>query len=554
MRYLFGALVLDTDARELTAGGDLVEVEPQAFDVLVHLVINRHRVVTKEELLDEIWGDRFVSESALTTRIKQIRQAVNDDGRSQHVVKTVHRRGYRFVADVEEARTGGEPVDDGDRFGIPRAPRTSYARGDGASIAYQTFGRGPDLVLIAGFTTNVELQWEHPTPAGFLQRLGSFSRVTVLDKRGVGLSDRMAGDNPPSLETRADDLLAVMDDAEIDTATILGSSEGGALSSLFAASHPERVEGLILHGTWVRHPSGGDRSSEAELAEKYWGTGAVFADLAPDMASTRSGRRFLARYERQSASPTAARLLRELSGRIDLSGVVDAIAVPTLVIHRRDDHRIPFWCGEELAARIPDARLLELSGSDHYIFSGDTDLMLDAIEEFVTGSRQPAAPRVERQLATVLFVDIVGSTATAQQLGDARWTARLDQFHDATDRVLAAHKGELVKTTGDGLLATFDAPGRGVQAACGLRNEVAPLGLQIRSGLHTAEIERRGDDIAGIGVHIASRVAETAGPGEVWVSRTVTDLVAGTGLDFIARGDHELKGLDHSWALYEVNA
>jgi pimeloyl-ACP methyl ester carboxylesterase len=553
VRVRFDGYTLDTDTLELRKGGAQIVVEPQVFEVLAYLVDHRDRVVTKDELLDEVWGNRFVSESALTTRIKQARHAVGDDGRRQAVIKTLHGKGYRFVARVQDSGSESPSISVVAPFApTSRIPQTRWAESDGASIAYQTFGDGPDLVLIAGFTTNVEVQWEHPAIASFLRRLGTFSRVTVLDKRGVGLSDRMPRDDPPPLETRADDLRAVMDAAGIDTATVLGSSEGGSLAVMFTASHPDRVERLILHGTWVRHPTFPTRPAEdLDILDQRWGTGGIYQVLAPGLATDEAGRQFLARYERQSATPRAARCLRELSSRIDVGTVLGAIRVPTLVLHRRDDDRIPYRNGQQLAASISDARLVTLDGSDHYLFAGDAEPLLDAIEEFVTGE-SPRAP-VDRVLATVLFVDIVDSTVTAQRLGDRVWSDLLEDFQEAAARIVVAHRGELVKTTGDGLVATFDGPGRGVRAAGALRDAAASLGLALRAGLHTAEIQRVGDDIAGIGVHLASRVAEQAGPDEVWVSRTVTDLVAGTGLTFQARGVHLLQGFDQPWDLYAAD-
>jgi pimeloyl-ACP methyl ester carboxylesterase/class 3 adenylate cyclase len=551
VRYCFGDRVIDTDTRELRHNDTLVEIEPQVFDVLAYLAANFTRVVPKTELLDEVWGDRFVSESALTTRIKQARQAVGDTGREQSVIKTAHGRGYRFVAPVlvdHAPEPDLEPPTT--RSAITRVPRTHYAESNGATIAYQTFGNGPDIVFIAGFTTNLEVQWEHPAIASALRRLGSFARVTMLDKRGVGLSERMPRDNPPALETRADDLVAVMDAARIPRATILGSSEGGSLAALFAASHPERVERLILHDTWMK---GGDLAAanpaSLDLVADHWGSGGILSALGPSLGADTNGRAVLARLERQAATPRAARLLLELSRQIDITPALPAISAPTLVIHREDDEIVPLSQGQSLAESIPGARLVVLPDADHWIFSGDLDSLLDHIKEFVVGS--PAAPlATDRVLATVLFVDIKDSTVQAQQLGDGRWTELLDGFENAGARVVDEFRGELVNTTGDGLVATFDGPGRAVQAASALRTAVAPLGIALRSGLHTAEIERRGTDIAGIGVHIAARVAAAASPGEIWVSRTVTDLVAGTGLEFDDRGTHTLKGLDQPWALY----
>jgi len=551
MRYRFGGVELETDAYELRSGDRLVDVEPQVFDVLAYLVRHRDRVVPKTELLDEIWGDRFVSESALTTRIKQARQAVGDDGQAQWVIKTVHGRGYRFVAAVDEAAPAAGPAG-AERPALDPVPRTHYVVNDGASIAYQVFGEGPDLVLIEGFTTNVEVQWEHPAIARFLRRLGSFCRVAVLDKRGTGLSERLGRGEAPPLEQRADDVRAVMDAVGMERATVFGSSEGGSLSVLLAAVHPERVERLVLHGTWARHPwlDEPDRPEFAAV-ERRWGTGRTLAVLADSMARTAAGRRFLGRFERQAATPGTARRLVELMSAIDVTPVLATIRVPTLVVHRSHDRAFDIEHAHDLVAGIPDARLVELPGTDHFMFSGDTGPILAAVEDFVVGaSAGPASP--DRFLATVLFADIVGSTATAADVGDARFTLLLDDFATTARRCVEEHRGRLVGFSGDGLLATFDGPGRGVRAACDLRDALAPLGTEIRVGVHTAEVERRGDDIAGIGVHVASRVADVAEPGAIWVSRTVTDLVAGCGLAFVPRGEHKLDGLPQPWALYEV--
>ncbi|HKY15369.1 MAG TPA: alpha/beta fold hydrolase [Microthrixaceae bacterium] len=555
MRYRFGAHTLDTATLQLLDATTEVELEPQALAVLTHLIEHRDRVVAKEELLDEVWGSRFVSESALATRIKQVRQAVGDSGRDQAVVRTFPGQGYRFVADVEvlddAPRHASPPVTD--RAPLATSPRvpTRYAEGDGASIAYQRFGEGPDLVLITGYATNVEAQWEHPMIADFLTRLGRFARVTILDKRGVGLSDRVPHDSVPPLETRADDLLAVMNSEGIERATVLGSSEGGSLSAVFTASHPQRVERLILHNTWVTGPEFPRAGrSDLDFVLENWGTGLVYGVLSPGLAADDAGREILARYERQSATPRTARHLAELIGEIDIAGILDAISVPTLVLHRVDDPIVPVDHGRRLAAGISGARLIELEGSDHYLFSGEPTSTIAAVRDFMGGRRDGADEVDDRVLATVLFVDVVDSTGTAQSLGDRRWVEQLDQFLSIARAEVEGGRGHFVNTTGDGLVATFDGPGRAVRTAAALRDAVAGMGLEIRAGLHTAEVQRRGDDIAGIGVHIASRVAAVADPGEVWVSRTVTDLVAGTGLRFDARGEHELKGIDQPWMLY----
>jgi DNA-binding winged helix-turn-helix (wHTH) protein/class 3 adenylate cyclase len=532
MDYRFADRVLDTDTVELRDSAGVVEIEPQVFEVLRYLLEHRERVVSKEELLDRVWGDRFVSESALTTRIKQVRQAVGDDGRAQGVIKTVHGRGYRFVAPVVE---GGAP----EQPPITEMPRTQYAEADGAHIAYQTFGEGPDLVLIAGFATNVEVQWEHPAIAELLRALGSICRVTVLDKRGVGLSDRLSIEDPPPVEVRAADLGAVMDAAGVARATVLGSSEAGSLAIIFAATHPERVERLVLYGSWAK-PYVGRVESDLEGVARYWGTGGVYAAIAPRLAADKAGRRFLARFERQSATPRTAVALREEMARTDVSGVLGSISVPTLVLHRRHDDWVPYEYAEALASGIPGARLQLLEGRDRHLFAAEPGPMRDAIEEFMKGSPPSPAPSA-RVLATVLVVDLVDATP-----------ASLRSLHESARPVLAEHRGDVVVTTGDGVVATFDGPGRAVHAACALCDAATSLDLRVRAGLHTAEIERRGDDIAGLGVDIASRVAEAAGPGEIWVSRTVTDLVAGAGIEFEDGGLHSLRGLDQPWTLCTV--
>jgi pimeloyl-ACP methyl ester carboxylesterase len=536
MRYRFGGVAVDTDTYELQSGGRLVDVEPQVFGVLAHLLAHRDRVVTKEELLDAVWGNRFVSESALTTRIKQARQAVGDDGRAQRVIRTVHGRGYRLVAALDEAPPEGGDEGHGNSGALEPVPETRYVQNDGATIAYQVFGQGPGLVLIEGFTTNLEVQWEHPAIARFLRRLGGFCRVAVLDKRGTGLSERLGPGEAPPLDQRADDVRAVMDAAGMDRATVFGSSEGGALSVLLAAAHPERVERLILHATWARHPWHDEPDRREPVAvERRWGTGWTFGELARTMATTAAGRRFFGRYERQSATPGTARRLVELMMAIDVTPLLAGITAPTLVIHRRHDVYLGIEHAHDLLDGIARARLVELPGSDHYLFSGDTGPVLAAVEDFVVGAASgPAAP--DRFLATLLAVAIAGTTP------DARGAAR---------RCVEQHRGAVVTAAGvDGvdLLATFDGPGRAVRAAAAVRDALAPLGAEVRAGVHTAEVERReggtgsGDGggaggIGGPGVATAAGIAAAAEPGAILVSRTVADLVAGSGLAFARRGD-----------------
>lgn len=518
MRYRFGDCELDTEAFELRSAGRVVDVEPQVFDILVCLLARRERVVPKEELLDAVWGNRFVTDSALTTRIKQARRVVGDDGQAQRFIRTVYGRGYRFVAEVS---VGEAPAAaDGEVHPIPP---TRYVVNDGAAIAYQCFGAGPDLVLIEGFATNVEVQWEHPAIARFLRGLGAFCRVAVLDKRGTGLSERLGRGEAPPLDQRAEDVRAVMDAAGMARATVFGSSEGGSLSILLAATHPERVERLVLHGTWARHPwLGQPDRPEFAAVERRWGSGRTYAWLASSIGATAGGRRFLGRLERQGATPGTARRLAELMSAIDVTPLLPSIHVPVLVVHRCEDAIYGLRHAHDLVRGIPGAELVELPGSDHFLFSGDTEPILSAVRRFVTGVAAPPAP--DRFLATVLVVVVAGHADTVR-------------------RVVRAHHGELIGGTADGLLCTFDGPGRGVRAACELRDTLAPLGAAVRAGVHTAEAERRGDQLAGSAVSVAGGLARAADPGDVLVSRTVVDLVAGWGLAFAVREGPPIAGL-----------
>ncbi len=541
MIFSFDDRELDTGAFELRHAGTPISVEPQVFDVLLHLITHRDRVVTKEELLDEVWGDRFVSESALTSRIKDARRAVGDDGNRQEVIRTVHGRGYRFIADVDV----GVPAEP-QRVSTVGIPRTRYARSGAHSIAYQVVGEGPrDLVFIPGFVSNVELQWEFGPMASFFGRLAEGRRLVVFDKRGTGLSDRVPVTEVPSLEDRMDDVRAVMDEAGIERASLFGISEGGPLALLFAATRPERVERLVLFNSYADRFRD-DIPALAEATREYWGTGGVFSMLAPSWTD-RDTRRFLARFERHSATPDTAAHLVRLCDNIDVRPILHSVTAPTRIIHRREDMMFPLAKAEALARGIPGADLVVIEGRDHLVYV-DQEPVLDAVVEFLDAAPAPV-PSYDRVLTTVLFADIVESTELAERIGDAAWRQMLSRFYDEARRGLARFRGVEVTTTGDGLLATFDGPARAVRCGQSLQQRVAALDLRLRVGVHTAEVERLGGDIAGVGVHIGARVAATAAPGEVWVTRTVRDLVAGSGLEFEDRGSHSFKGISESWKL-----
>jgi class 3 adenylate cyclase len=429
-------------------------------------------------------------------------------------------------------------------------PVTRYAKSGNVHVAYQVFGSGAiDLVFVPGFVSHIENYWEHPDLARWLLRLGGFARVVMFDKRGTGLSDPVS--EVPSLELRMDDVRAVMDAVGIERAAQLGISEGGPLATLFAATYPQRCLGLVLYGAFARSSWITAEGLEAYIGyiNRGWGSGRSLPMWAPSRQNDPVLQQWWGRFERLGASPASAMAVVRMIDQIDIADILSSVHVPTLVIHCTGDTLIKVEYGRFLAEHIPGARLLELPGDDHLFFVHEQ--IGDAIEEFLTGSIATAEGR--RVLATVLFTDIVGSTARAEQLGDQRWHNLLDAHHTAVRRELARYRGIEVRSLGDGFLATFDGPARAVRCACAIVEAVRPIGIQVRSGLHTGEIERADNDVQGIAVHIASRVSALAAAGEVLVSRTVKDLVAGSGLRFNERGRHSLKGLQEPMDLYAAS-
>ena len=432
-----------------------------------------------------------------------------------------------------------------------------YARNGDVSIAYQVTGEGPlDLVFVSGFVSHQEVMWEEPSAARIADRIGSFARLIRYDKRDQGLSDRLG--RPPTLEESMDDLRAVMDAAGSERAALFGVSEGGPMCQLFAATFPERVTALALYGTYARmvdgddYPIGVPDRVLAELGElwgKEWGRPIALKMFAPSLAGDARFRDYWARLLRSASSPKAAVALMALYRQIDTRPVLASISAPTLVMHRTRDRAAPVTWGRHLAEAIPGARFVELDGDDHLPMV-NPDEILDELEEFVTGTRLDREP--DRVLATVMFTDIVSSTERAAQLGDRRWRDLIESHDALVHRQLERHRGRAVKTLGDGFLATFDGPARGIRCAQAIREGVRDLGVEIRAGLHTGELEVMGDDVGGMAVNIGARVGAKAEPGEVLVSSTVTDLVVGSGLEFRERGTHELKGVPGEWRLYAV--
>jgi class 3 adenylate cyclase/pimeloyl-ACP methyl ester carboxylesterase len=429
-------------------------------------------------------------------------------------------------------------------------PGTRYALSGDVNIAFQVMGNGPvDIILVPGIVSHVEFLHEFAEYTQFLRSLAKFSRVITFDKRGQGLSDGISG--APSLEQRVDDVRAIMDEVGSQRAVLLGLSEGSPMSVFFAAANPERVSKLILFGGFAKALTMTQESVSKVM--KDWGTGAVMGRAAVSLTTNPETMKMLAKFERLSASPGAAKAFVLLNGQIDVTSILPSVRVPTLVLHRRSDTLVSVERGRVLAESIPGARYIEYPDGDHVPFTGDAEKVVGDIQEFITGERDIPASEMERVLATVLFTDIVDSTRSAVGMGDQQWRRLLDSHDRIAKQAIEKHRGNLIKTTGDGVLATFDGPGRAVRCALAFEDATRQIGLPLRAGLHTGEIELRGQDVGGVAVHAAARVMAQCAPGEVLVSRVVTDLVAGAGLKFVERGSHELKGLPGRWDLFAAS-
>jgi class 3 adenylate cyclase len=434
-------------------------------------------------------------------------------------------------------------------------PETRYAKKDSVHIAYQVVGEGDlDLLLVSSWFSHLEARWEIPGFAHYLRRLSSFSRLISFDKHGMGLSDPIPLDRLPPLEEWVDDVRAVLDEIGCQRVAVMGANEGSLMAALFAATYPQRVSALILASATARsawapdHPWGptaADADALVGLIERTWGTGEVMAALNPSITNDQNALEAWGRFFRLSASPAVAAAVTRMLFELDIREVLPAISAPTLVVHRHGNPLFPPEAGRDVARRIPGAKFVEVPGKDYGFAVGDVDVVIDEVEEFLTGTSDRRAG--DRVLSTILFTDIVDSTIRAVELGDERWRELLDAHEALAEREVAKFGGVIADFAGDGLLASFDGPARAVRCAFALRQQLRNLGLEMRAGLHTGEVERRGDRVAGTGVHIASRIVSLARPGEVLVSRTVRDLVAGSGLHFIDRGSHALKGIPDEW-------
>jgi pimeloyl-ACP methyl ester carboxylesterase len=441
---------------------------------------------------------------------------------------------------------------------MQKLPETRYTQCGTINIAYQVFGEGPvDLVLVPGWVSNLDMMWEEPRLANWLRQLGSFARVILFDKRGTGLSDRVT--DTPMLEERMEDVRAVMEAVGSEQAALVGYSEGGPMCALFAATYPQMARAVVMIGSYPRRgrtegfPIG---PSEAELEAfikgigKHWGTTYALDQRAPSMCHDERFQAWWAKFLRMGTSPAAAEALTRANMQIDVRDILPTIRVPTLIVHATGDKTCPIAFGRYLAEHIPGAKLVEIDSDDHLPWLEGSDEILRAVEEFLTGTRHDVG--ADRVLSTIMFTDIVGSTEILAETGDANWRALRGAHDEAVRGNLAAFSGREMNTTGDGFLAIFDGPARAVRCAQNICADAQRVGVSVRVGLHTGECELRGPDISGLAVHIASRISDLAPSGGVLVSRTVRDLVAGSGLRFEATGSHRLKGVPEEWQLYGV--
>ncbi|HSL56012.1 MAG TPA: alpha/beta fold hydrolase [Pyrinomonadaceae bacterium] len=582
--YLFDAFRVDVNERLLFKDNREVALTPKVFDTLLALIENSSHVMTKKELMHQVWPDSFVEENNLAQNISILRKALGKTAEGEHYIQTVPKRGYRFVGDVRatgheeesvivrertRARIVVERDDEDPAAGarvidvlpgeivprqlepvLQRPPETMYARSGDVNIAYQVIGDAPlDLVFVMGWVSHLEYFWREPSFARFLLRLASFSRLILFDKRGTGLSDRVPINQLPTLEQRMDDVRAVMDAVGSERAALIGVSEGGPMCSLFAATYPEKTLALVMIGTYAKRirdaeypwgPTPEQREQFFEVMREQWGGPVGIDERAPSVADDPQFRDWWSTYLRMGASPGAAVALTQMNAEIDVRHVLPSIRVPSLVIHRRDDQCLKVEEGRFVAQRIPGARFVELPGNDHLPFVGDQDAILDEVEEFLTGVRHRVEP--DTVLATVLVARLVGIKERAQSLGPERWPEWWRRLHAHITKEIEWFRGREVDILENRLLAIFDGPARAARCAAAITEYTSRLGVKTSTGLHTGECEIVDGHVAGAAAQMCVCVANEAEPGEVLVSSTVKDLVAGSGISFDDRGVHVLEG------------
>jgi pimeloyl-ACP methyl ester carboxylesterase/DNA-binding winged helix-turn-helix (wHTH) protein len=557
--YRFGDFRLDVRNATLERGGTPLPLAPKAFSVLLHLVRHAGQLVTKDEFLDVIWPGVFVGDAALKVCVREIRRTLADDPHTPTYIQTAHRRGYRFVASVateaaavaaaapaDTAAGALRPPGAGPATSAP--PATHYARSGDVSIAYQVLGDGPiDLVFVMGWVSHLDYFWREPSFARFLTRLASFSRLILFDKRGTGLSDRVS--ELPTLEQRMDDVRAVLDAVGSRRAALLGVSEGGPLCSLYATTYPEHTLALVMIGTYAKRlwapdypwaPTRAEREAFFDDIRAHWGGPVGIDARAPSRAGDPAFREWWATYLRMGASPGAALTLTRMNAEIDIRHVLPAVRVPTLVLHRTDDQTLKVEEGRYVASLIPGARFVELPGHDHLPFVGDQDAMLDAIEAFLNRTYHDFD--TDRVLATVLAAHVTAAPGAGHD----------GAFETHVRREIEWFRGRAVAVDGGAITAAFDGPARAIRCAASIAASSARFGRTVGAGLHTGECDMPGGTLRGAAVDIARALGGVAGAGEVLVSRTVKDLVAGSGQAFTDRGMHALGGEAQRWRVFAV--
>ena len=534
----FAGFTVDLSRLSLLRDGEAIYLRRQSFDVLRYLVEHPGRLVSKDELIQKVWPHALVTDDSLVQCVKDIRAAMADTG--HRIIRTVPRRGYMFLPEV----TGGAAQD------VPAAPmsRVRYAKSGDIHIAYQAWGEGVvDLVFAPGFVTHVESLWSEPGMARFLRAMGRFARVVMFDKRGTGMSDRV--EKMPGMDQRVDDVRAVMDALKIERAVLMGASEGGSLAAYFAATHPQRCQALVLYGAFA-HFAAWIPDDEAlrhliEYIDSSWGSGRSLPSFAPSMVGNAAFEKWWGRFERLGASPADAMSLMRTNSQIDITDVLPTIHVPTLVIHRTGDVAVDVEGGRLIAARIPGARFVELPGVDHLPWVGDnSDEILRLIGEFV--SSPMSAPVPDRVLATVLVLETgARHNALAPVLAPAE--------QDIVRRQLARFRGRQIRTIANGILALFDGPSRAIDSALAIKQALRQSGAAVRLSIHVGEVEQVGNDVRGLAVDVAVGAVEHANVGEILVSKTVKDLVAGASVSFEYVGTHA-AGDGEAWPLYRAAA
>jgi pimeloyl-ACP methyl ester carboxylesterase/DNA-binding winged helix-turn-helix (wHTH) protein/class 3 adenylate cyclase len=599
--YQFGKFSLDANERLLFDGKETIPLTPKAFDTLLLLIENGGHVLSKEEIMERVWTDSFVEENNLAQNISILRKSLGETANTKFI-ETVSKRGYRFIVPIRTIepsendsitveRTSGriviEEVEERDEsdflpassrkiipvnseeispvfpnsasfFLSSAVPETRYVQNGDVNIAYQVVGDGDlDIVFVMGWVSHLEYFWKHPSFAAFLNRLAAFSRLILFDKRGTGLSDRVAIKDLPTLEQRMEDVHAVMDAVGSERAVLIGVSEGGPMCSLFAATYPERTTALVMIGTYAKrikdedYPWGvslEDREAFFELMYRDWGKPIGIEERAPSMAHDEEFRDWWATYLRMGASPGAAVALTKMNAEIDVRNVLPTVRVPSLVIHRSGDMCLKVEEGRFVAAQIPACKYVELGGIDHLPFVGEQDEILDEIEDFLTGMRH--SEEIDRVLATVMCVKIIEPHEQAVEI--ANWENLMSRSGVYLRRQLELFKGREVSFDQDGLLAAFDGPARAIRCACAITASAARLGIRVKTGLHTGECDVLGEKYSGVAVELAKKISEETNLGEILASRTVKDLVAGSGLEFKEYGKKTFAEISGEWRLFNV--